>query len=620
LRSIVAGTHFGVAPIVAVHNSGEGLPRDDPCVLGAAAPRDLGRLAVPVVAVVVGVASASVAWRGTANVTTYAGASTPALAADLAAGFGLLAVGAINLMARPSSLTGPLTTLIGVTWLAHDWVGWEGAPAFARSVAMVTVPFIVPLLVHVSLVQPSGHLRGRWTRGFVVAAYGVTGVIAGGTALVRDPFLDQHCWSNCHDNTFLLRADQHMARALGAIGLRSTIVFATITAVVCVVRLATATRVARRMMSYVVVPASAALLATVAYAVVLIAEPDEDPETSPYTTVFFLRASTLIALALGVGIIALHAWRTGRSVALLAEAIGAAPPPGSLGPALSRSLGDDGLEVAYWLPSSQRYVDASGRTVDPAPAPGQAVTAIVRDNRPVAVVVHDASLDAERELGREIGAAARLAVDNERLRAEVLAQVDDLRASRSRIVETADATRRRLERDVHDIAQQRLLAASFELRLAHAEAEESGDVALAARLSTASDDTQRALVELRELAHGIFPAILTEAGLEPALRTLAARSSVPVEIVEVVEERFPMIAETAAYYVVTAGIELAAARSATVTSLSIRNDDDRLVVELHDDGTGPAADATHIADRVGALGGALAVAPGSLRAKIPCAS
>ena len=133
-------------------------------------------------------------------------------------------------------------------------------------------------------------------------------------------------------------------------------------------------------------------------------------------------------------------------------------------------------------------------------------------------------------------------------------------------------TRRRLERNVHDVAQQRLLAASFELRLAHGAAVASGDAALVERLSVAADDTQRALVELRELAHGIFPAILTEAGLEPALRTLAARSPVAVDIIEVSEARFPVAAETAAYFVVVAGLELASQRSATVATVTIRPD------------------------------------------------
>ena len=125
----------------------------------------------------------------------------------------------------------------------------------------------------------------------------------------------------------------------------------------------------------------------------------------------------------------------------------------------------------------------------------------------------------------EIGAAARLAVDNERLRAEVLARVADLRASRARIVATADGTRQRLERDLHDGAQQQLLAASFELRQACSSAAASGDAELAARLTDASEQAQQALTELRDLAHGIYPAILTEAGLEPAVRSLAERAS-----------------------------------------------------------------------------------------------
>ena len=155
--------------------------------------------------------------------------------------------------------------------------------------------------MHLSLVQPSGRLTGRWPRVFAVAAYGVTAVITLASALVRDPFLDQHCWSNCHDNTFLVHADQDTARALAGIGLRATIVIATIAAVGCVVRLVKATPVARRVMSYIVIPTGAALVATVVNAVVLIADPAENPERNPFVTLFFLRATTLAVLAVGVG-------------------------------------------------------------------------------------------------------------------------------------------------------------------------------------------------------------------------------------------------------------------------------------------------------------------------------
>ena len=148
-------------------------------------------------------------------------------------------------------------------------------------------------------------------------------------------------------------------------------------------------------------------------------------------------------------------------------------------------------------------------------ASGHALTLLVRDGRRVALVTHAAGV---AELEYEIGAAVRLALENERLQAEVLAQLHDLRESRTRIVETGDAERRRLERDLHDGAQQRLLALSYDLRLARARAEAEGDVSTGSRLAEATSEAQAALGELRELAQGIHPAILTEAGLRPRLR------------------------------------------------------------------------------------------------------
>ena len=147
----------------------------------------------------------------------------------------------------------------------------------------------------------------------------------------------------------------------------------------------------------------------------------------------------------------------------------------------------------------------------------------------MALVAHDTTLSGAEALEREIGAAARLAVDNERLRAGALSQLEDLRASRARIVDAGDAARRRLERDLHDGAQQRLLTLSFELRLARAAAEAAGDEELAGLLASSGAEVQAALDELRELAHGIYPAILTEAGLGPGAADAGRRRAVPVE-------------------------------------------------------------------------------------------
>jgi signal transduction histidine kinase len=188
-----------------------------------------------------------------------------------------------------------------------------------------------------------------------------------------------------------------------------------------------------------------------------------------------------------------------------------------------------------------------------------------------------------------------------------------------RIVETGDAERRRLERDLHDGAQQSLLALSYDLRLARVGAESEGDVETVALLTEATDHAQAALGELRELAHGIHPAILTEAGLAPALATLADAAPLAVEIGETVGDRYPAPVETAAYVVVAEAIGDAARRGASYAAVSAREDDALLVVVVEDDGSERTSTMIHLADRVGAIGGRLEVEPTTLRAEIPCA-
>ena len=297
--------------------------------------------------------------------------------------------------------------------------------------------------------------------------------------------------------------------------------------------------------------------------------------------------------------------------------LGDAPTPGSLEAALGLAVGDPELRMAYWLPDSGRYVDPRGSPVaEPVTAPGRAVTALVRDGRLVAVVTHAASVS---DLEREIGADVRLALENERLQAEVLTQLIDLRASRARIVETGDAERRRLERDLHDGAQQRLLALSYDLRLAAAAAQADGEAETASLLADATGEAQVALGELCELAHGIYPAILTEAGVASAIATLADGAPLPVEIAETDEQRYPAPVETAVYLVVAEAIEDAAGRGSSYVTLSLLRAGDRLVVSVQDDGSERTHPMVHLADRVGALGGSLDVEPTKVRAEVPCA-
>jgi signal transduction histidine kinase len=334
-------------------------------------------------------------------------------------------------------------------------------------------------------------------------------------------------------------------------------------------------------------------------------------------SIFVAASSAVILLGAGLALAALRMRSQRRAVSRMITSLGEAPPPGSLESALARALGDPALRIAYWLPGAQRYVSANGGLVEEsAPEPGRAVTTLIYDDRPIAVISHAGTLP---ELEREIGPAVRLGIENERLQAEVLAQVEEIRASRARIVETADAERRRLERDLHDGAQQRMLALSFDVRLARAAAEEEGDSQAQAVLAEAVGDAQIALAELRELAHGIFPAILAEAGLESALETLADSSPVRMEIHEAAKGRPPAPVEMAAYVLVSEALNDATTRGATRVEVGIAREPGRLVVTADDDGAPRTSSMVAAADRVGAVGGVLEVQPMKVRADIPCA-
>jgi signal transduction histidine kinase len=549
---------------------------------------------------------------------TYAAASTTAHAADLAAGLGLLAAGLLAWVEPRTRRLGVLALLAGVAWFGPDWEGWDGGPAFVRSLGAVVTPFFLALLFHLVLAVPIGRLRSWPTRGLVVAAYAVAAFVSLGRALFRDPFLDPYCWRNCLYNSFLVHADPGIARALDDVWARTTLAVGLLLVVMGAWRLLTASGPARHVLLPTLVPGVLAGAAASAYAVALLRTPLEDPRSPEFSSIFLAFSLSVAVLALGLARGVLETRRTRAAVSRLANELGEAPPPGTLRDALAAAMGDPALEVAYWLPGAQRFVDGRGKPMDaPVAGHGRAATPILRDGRPVAIVVHDAALLEGPVLEREIGSAARLAVDNERLQAEVLAQLDDLRASRARIVETGDAERRRLERDLHDGAQQRLLALSYDLRLARAAVDADGDRGLATLLASAGDEAQAALGELRELAHGIYPAILAEAGLASALATLAEQAPLPIELGEVPPERYSTPVETAAYVTVTEAIANAAERKATVVSVNLAREDKQLVVQIEDDGAG-GSELLHLADRMGALGGSLEVAPHSLRAEIPC--
>jgi len=250
--------------------------------------------------------------------------------------------------------------------------------------------------------------------------------------------------------------------------------------------------------------------ATIAHAIVLYRMPLEDPAGPAFLVIFEIESVAVILLAAGLVWTAVRVTAHRRAVARLVTSLGQAPTPGSLEQALARALGDPDLRIAYWLSDSERYVDAQGQPrAEPVATPGRMVTALVEGDRRIAVVSHAAALP---ELERELGAAVRLGLENERLQAEVLAQLGELRASRARIVETGDAERRRLERDLHDGAQQRLLALSYDIQLAQAAAEADADEQAGPLLEHAVTEVRAGLADLRDLT-GLRPSPTSRARL-----------------------------------------------------------------------------------------------------------
>jgi signal transduction histidine kinase len=276
---------------------------------------------------------------------------------------------------------------------------------------------------------------------------------------------------------------------------------------------------------------------------------------------------------------------------------------------LGRALGDRSLVLGYWLPEETRYVDDAGGPVElPEPGAGRAVTPIAHDGEPVAVLVHDPAVLQDTTLVEAVASAARIAVSNARLQAETRARLVDLAASRRRIVEAADAQRRRLERDLRGGAERRLTRVEGLLARAH----EAADQRAGEHLTEIEGELRGARAELRDFAQGIRPSALTEGGLGAALPELAGRAGIPVEL-EISVGTVPPAVEAAVYFVCAEALANAAKHAeASSVTVSVSQSSDRVSLTVVDDGVGGAdlgkgSGLRGLSDRVEALGGRLSV-------------
>jgi signal transduction histidine kinase len=344
--------------------------------------------------------------------------------------------------------------------------------------------------------------------------------------------------------------------------------------------------------------------------------------------VTWILEALLIAVPLAVLADMLRARLAHSAVGELVVELSADEARTDLRDSLARALHDRSLQLAYWLPESQVFADRSGRRIEIHPEPGRTTTVVNRGGRTVAALLHDASLKMEPELLDAVVAGAGIALENARLGSELQARVDELSRSRARIVEVAQTERRRLERDLHDGAQQRLVALA--LHLTGLEKHLAGRSAGLSLLGEAKRELDESLRELRELARGIHPAVISERGLAFSLEGVVSRASVPVELAVDLDERLPDAVELATYYLVSEALTNVAKHAhAQSARVEVTADNGRLIVEVSDDGVGGATPGvgtglSGLEARVDALGGQLGVSSAQgdgtrVRAEIPYA-
>jgi signal transduction histidine kinase len=568
-----------------------------------------GRFALLAAGLALGLLSLAIA-RGE-PAYSLAGDAPAAGLAGLLAGWSLVVAGAGAWARRPGSRFGPLVAAAGLAWFLAEWdsPGAGVAPVFTAGLVLQAA--CPPLVGHAALVYPGGRLRSRLERTVVAVAYGAAVAALGILpALFFDP-AGQGC-SRCPGNLLGVFDNPRTVQTLNRVGVRLGLAWSLLLVALLGWRLLRSTAARRRLLAPVAVPAIV-YLTLVAWDFQHALRRGFLGNDALDRRLWMGQAAALMVLALGVAWEWVRGRRTRSALARLVVELAASPPPGGLGAVLARTLGDPSLTLLYPLPDG-RHVDAGGHPAEADQA--QAVTPLVRGGQPVALLAHRPGLLDDPGLVEQIAATARLALDNERLQAQVHAQLEDLRASRARIVERGDAERRRLERDLHDGAQQRLVSLALSLRLARLGADADTE---AAALEEAEAEVRQALEELRGLARGLYPAALTEEGLAAALEALAEQASSPLLLGRLPHERFEPNVEAAAYFVVAETLKRSRPRRATVDAA---REDRRLVVKVETDGR-PPSELTDLEDRVGALDGRLLVraAPeGGTRilAELPC--
>jgi signal transduction histidine kinase len=526
------------------------------------------------------------------------------ITADLVIGLGFVGVGLFAWYRSQDNRTGMLMVVTGFAWYVSLFARTE--PPLLYSVGFLFENLYVAPAVHLLLAFPSGRLESGVDRALVAFTYVVVTLGFVPIVMFFEP-ADFGC-VGCPENVFLVERNP----SLGDTWLDALSYCGIVVPLAVVARLLQRWRHASRPLRRAVTPvfvAGGALMISLStlLAIVVLNGSEELMDVVFYSS---LPALALVPYLFLAGLVRGRMLR-GRGLGRLVRRLGAGRGRGDLRAALAEALGDPSVELAYWLPDHRQYVDAAGQRVElPAPGSLRSVTEVEHEGRRIAAIVHDPTLLEDPDRVREAGAAAALALENERLDAELRAKVEEVRASRSRLVEVGWRQRRRLERDLHDGAQQRLVSLALTLRLARERlGDDAGDAG--SLLDRSRGELDLALSELRELARGIHPAVLADRGLGAAVTALADRAPLPVEVRDVPADRLPEHIELTAYFVISEALtNITKYASASCAWVKVTQGNGRLMLEVGDDGVG-GADAQRgsglrgLADRLDAIEGRL---------------
>lgn len=572
--------------------------------------RRVGRLIRPFLgaagAVAIGAATLALARADPGG--AFGGASTQVGLAEVAGGLSLCTVAAL-VAGRRARWSGGLFYVAGLMWFAREWSNPAVRSSWLFAAGFVLFAAPVPLVAHAVLTHVGR--RRRVDRAVIAIAYVVFVLLVGLLPVFAFDPKAEGC-SACPANALLIRGDGAAYAELTRWSLRLGLAVALVLAMVFISR-AAEIRQTSRAVPFLVAASTYVLAVATEFAHGLrqgVLGNDTAAERS-----WKIEAVALVLVLGAIGWERLRARRARTGIAGLVVQLADAGRAGRLRDGLAHNLGDESLKLVYTR-ADGRHIDEAGEPFELELQPGEVATPLREGDTDVALVVHAERMRDDPDVLAAALSAARLALTSERLHAEVRAQLVDLRRSRARIVKAADTARERLERDLHDGAQQRIIGVALALQLARAALEGDDRESGGSPLDAAKARLDDALDSLRDIAHGLYPAVLSDQGFGAALEMLAERAAPPLAIANSIGGRVTNTVEATAYFTVAEAVDGAA--GATV---AVSRGDDRLVVEVERDGPPLPSDRfQEIVDRVGALGGRVALANGLLRAEIPCAS